>query len=402
MDGETSQKKGSTLSGIFLITGTSIGAGMLGIPVVTGLAGFAPCMLVTTLCWLYMLATGLLFLEATLWMEDGANVLSMTKKFLGKWGWVLGGASFIFLYYCLLTAYFAAGAPLFTSAVENIFGVSMSPTGGAVLFTLTFFFIIFSGVYFTDRMNTVLMIVMITVYILIIALGVEHIDTELLTRKNWAMSFGAVPILFSAYGYHNIIPSISTYLKRNVRALRFSVIVGATIPFVIYSIWQWMLIGTIPQDFFFQAQEQGLPITEKMGDVMNDVWIVKIAHYFSFFALVTSVLGVSLSMVDFFGDGLKIKKRTGLRRLGLCALVFIPPFIFSCNNPRMFLKALHYAGIYGEAILNGLIPILMVWVGRYVMKKESQVKLPGGRFVLVILLCATIAIVLTEILGIFK
>ena len=68
----------------------------------------------------------------------------------------------------------------------------------------------------------------------------------------------------------------------------------------------------------------------------------------------------------------------------------------------MFLKALHYAGIYGEAILNGHIPILMVWVGRYVMKKESQVKLPGGRFVLVILLCATIAIVLTEILGIFK
>ena len=39
------------ISGTFLIAGTMIGAGMLGIPLVTGVSGFWPGILVTTIVW---------------------------------------------------------------------------------------------------------------------------------------------------------------------------------------------------------------------------------------------------------------------------------------------------------------------------------------------------------------
>ena len=85
------------ISGSLLIAGTTIGAGMLAIPLVTGVAGFWPASIVTTFVWLYMLLTGLLFLEATLWMHRGANVLSMTKRFIGEKGRLLAGGTFVFL-----------------------------------------------------------------------------------------------------------------------------------------------------------------------------------------------------------------------------------------------------------------------------------------------------------------
>ena len=75
-----------TLSGTLLISGTTIGAGMLGIPLLTAKAGFLPAVAITIGCWLFMLATGYLYLEATLWMYEGANVLSISRRFLGKSG----------------------------------------------------------------------------------------------------------------------------------------------------------------------------------------------------------------------------------------------------------------------------------------------------------------------------
>ena len=111
------------ISGTFLIAGTMIGAGMLGIPLVTGASRFLPGILITILVWFFMYCTGLLFLEVTLWMKDGSNVLSMSQRFFGKWGRWLSGGMFVFLYYCLMVAYFAAGSPLLGDAFSH-FGLS--------------------------------------------------------------------------------------------------------------------------------------------------------------------------------------------------------------------------------------------------------------------------------------
>jgi tyrosine-specific transport protein len=71
----------------------------------------------------------------------------------------------------------------------------------------------------------------------------------------------------------------------------------------------------------------------------------------------------------------------------LCLLVFVPPLAISLFNPHIFLKALGYAGGYSCAILFGLFPPLMAWIGRYHKKypKDGR-QLPGGRAMLSLLI----------------
>lgn len=385
--------KFSTFSGVLLVSGTCIGAGMLALPIVTGFSGFLPSMAINTLCWLFMLLTGLLFLEATLWMKDRSNVLSMASRFFGPVGKWIGGLTFLFLYYCLEVSYIAGGTPIFASQMEGL-GISTSGYQTYILFALVFGIIVFLGSWLIDRVNFILMMALVLSYLLLIGVGSTEVKSSFLWRQNWGIFLLAAPTLFSAYGYHNIIPSLSTLMHRNVKQLRMAIILGTTIPFFVYAIWQWMIIGTISEGQIAQAAAEGIPITQVLQSTTGHPWVSFLGTYFGYFALVTSFLGVSLSMVDFLADGLSIDSHAhDWKRAALCLCVFIPPALFAASHPGIFLEALGVAGGFGEAILNGLFPIGMVWIGRYKLGLASQHQVGGGRLLLTLLLIFTLFII---------
>lgn len=389
---EAEESDNSITGAIFLITGTSIGAGMLALPYVSSLAGFFPSLLVGILCWLFMVCTGLLFLEATLWLPDGANVLSISEKFLGPIGKYIGGISFIFLYYCLLVSYIDEGAPLFAMIVGSFTGITLGGKASIILFTFIFAVIVLWGTNLVSHVNWFLVAGLVITYFFLIAAGSGGVKAENLKRQNWGFWLAAAPTLFSAYGYHNILPTLSTHLGRNAKKLRLAILIGASIPFVIYTLWQWMVIGSIPPKLLAHAYENEFRTYEILQLITSNPWIGALGAYFSFFALVTSLLGVSLATVDFLGDGFH-SKRSGFSRGILCSLVFIPPLLLTFYNPGMFITAIGLAGGFGEAILNGLLPIAMVWVGRYHMGLKSEISLPGGKALLSALLLFTVVII---------
>ena len=91
-------KSGSVFGGALLVAGTSIGGGMLALPVLTSLGGFIPSLFIYLCCWLFMTCTGLLFLEVSLWMHAEANIVSMADRTLGRRENMQLG-SFIFSYF---------------------------------------------------------------------------------------------------------------------------------------------------------------------------------------------------------------------------------------------------------------------------------------------------------------
>lgn len=379
------------VSGILLVMGTCIGAGMLALPVVTGVAGFLPAIAINLLCCLFMMATGLLFLEAILWMDDGANVLTIAQHFLGKWGKYITGISFLFLYYCLNVSYCAGGTPILSGLIHELTGVSITGLPSYLIFTLLFGAIIYLGTATLNRLNWVLMAGLLISFIFLIGIGSTEINTSLLDRADWSLVLAATPTLFGAYGYHNLLPSLSSYLKRHILSLRLAIIFGTLLPFLIYSIWQWVIIGTLTLEQIQDANMRGEPITQALQTMIGHPWLIFLGKCFGFFALVTSFLGVSLSMVDFLADGIGTK-RTGFQRLFLCAAVFIPPAFFAAAYPGIFIQAIGVAGGYGEAILNGMLPIAAVWVGRYHLKLKSEYSLMGGRSMLILLFIITLVI----------
>ncbi len=358
---------------------------MLGIPLVTAAAGFGPGLLATILVWLFMFATGLLFLEATLWMDEGSNILSMSYRLLGARGRALAGAFFIFLYYSLMIAYFAAGAPILGGALASLIGIELPPTLMSLLFGLIFGFIVAVSPRLIDRANIILSVAMVVTWISLIGMGSQQVEIVRLEKSDWGAFSLAFPILFGAFGFHNVIPSLCFYLKKEVKVLRLCMLIGTLIPLVVYAVWQWLIIGSLPPGVLEHTLRDGLPVTQALQSVTGSPAVLLLGNAFAFFAIVTSVLGVSFSMVDFLGDGLKIQKRSGVNRVILTLMTYVPPFFFAATNPHIFDTALGIAGGLGEALLNGLLPVALVWVGRYKMGLGGEPLLKGGRWVLGIL-----------------
>ena len=67
-------KRGSVFGGMLLIAGSCIGAGMLALPIITGLGGFFSSIITIIITWAFMTYSGLLLLEVNGWFTKRINI----------------------------------------------------------------------------------------------------------------------------------------------------------------------------------------------------------------------------------------------------------------------------------------------------------------------------------------
>jgi tyrosine-specific transport protein len=389
------------IGGILLVAGTTIGAGMLALPTTTGLSGFLPTCALFIAYWLFMRYTAFLILEVNLWIEGHANIISMAKKTLGKWGEVVSWFVYLFLLYALTTAYIAGSGPIFLEFIEAITGIHLPSWSSPIPLLVIFGFFVYKGTKAVDRVNRLLMFGLLIAYFSLICFLIPHIDSRLLHYVNWSYLTLSVSIVATSFGFHIIIPSLTTYMERDVKQLRRVISIGSAIPLIVYILWAMLALGIIPLEGAYglmHGYENGLSATQLISNLLDNPYNALAARCFAFFAIVTSFLGVSLSLSDFLSDGLKIEKSRKGRLLVYC-LTFGPPLAFVLTDPRAFFSALEYAGAFGVIILLGLLPALMVWRGRYFLHldQNSIYKAPGGKFALSIVILLSLIVIGIEI-----
>jgi len=189
-------------------------------------------------------------------------------------------------------------------------------------------------------------------------LGSSEVAIGKLFEAKWSKVYFALPVMFSAFGYHNVVPSLCTYLERDRKSLKLSVLCGTGIALIVFLVWQWLILGSLPQEAIQKALASGQPVTAALQSSTGKSSLFAVGQAFAFFALVTSFLGVAFSVVDFLNDGLKCQ---GKKRPLLVVLTFIPPALCAFFNPAIFETALGVAGGFGEAFLNGLLPVVLAW-----------------------------------------
>jgi len=347
------------IGGVLLVAGTTIGAGMLALPVATSFAGFIPSLVLFFACWALMLCTAFFFLDVNLAMKGEPNLISMAGKTLGTGGKALSWIFYLLLLYSLTAAYIAASTPLFIEAVEAITGFILPSWLAPFSLPIVFGGFVYFGTKGVDYINRILMAGLLISYLLLIALVPSHLQGSLLSRFDWSANAIALPIVFTSFGYHIIIPSLSTYLHHDRKQLRKVLLIGSAIPFAVYLIWQLLVIGVVPFEELKETFFRGDPATVPLAKLLQNPFISLSARFFSFFAIVTSFLGVALGLADFLTDGFKIKK-TWEGRLMACTLTFLPPIVFIFSYQRGFYLALEHAGAF-VAILLGILPSWMAW-----------------------------------------
>lgn len=391
------------LGGILLIAGTAIGAGILALPVTTGLMGFFPSALLFFIYWAVMTYSALLFLEVNLWFKDErVNLITMSKETLGKWGegasWIL----YLFLLYTLTTAYLAVASPLFLDLLDRFVGIELPRWAGLLPLVLIFGFFVYEGALWVDWVNRLLMAVLVLSFTALVFGLLPQVDFNRYEHVDLRFLPYTLALAATSFGYHIVIPTLTRYLHHDVKGLVKVILIGGTVPLIITLLWEFATLGVIPlegEDGLIDGYVEGRDAVQLLSSLLHYSWLATVSKIFLFSAIVTSFLGVTISLRDFLADGFHIKQ-TLFGRFQLFLMTFVPPLIFALTFPRVFFNALDYAGVMGVVLLLVVLPILMVYSGRYYLGKDSSLyRAPGGKLPLFVGLFLSAVVVISEIMN---
>ncbi len=392
--------KNRTLGSIFIVAGTTIGAGMLAMPLAAAGVGFGMTLLLLGTLWALMCYTALLLLEVYQHVPADTGLGSLAARYLGRYGQWITGFSMMFLMYALTAAYISGAGELIASSVNDWFDADITPSTGVIFFALIGGGVICVGTSLVDLFNRFLFSAKILFLIVMLVLLAPHVHkVNLLTlplEKGLALS--AIPVIFTSFGFHGSVPSIVSYMNGDIRKLRRVFMVGSAIPLIAYIFWQLVTLGSIDASTFtgLMAEHAGLNgFLLALREVVTSPHVELAVHLFADLALATSFLGVALGLFDYLAD-LFQRRNTAAGRLQTGAVTFLPPLAFALFYPRGFVMALGYAGV-ALSVLALLPPSLLAWKSRQQHPQQGY-RVMGGKPLLCMVFACGVMIILVQCL----
>lgn len=379
------------LGGILLVVGTTIGAGMLALPVATAQLGFWGSLVLLIGCWGVMTACAFLFLEVNLWLPANTNLVSMAGATLGKSGQAIAWVFYLLLLYSIISAYIAGGGDLFHYLLSTR-GIDIPLGIASILFTILLGSVVYFGIRSVDYVNRGLMFGKMGAYLILVVLILPFILPANLSTGEFKhiISPGSITVTAVAFGSLMIIPSLRNYFGEDIKSLRQAIFIGMFIPLICYIAWNLVIMGVIPFEGarglnqILHSPSSNSDLVVALTSLLQKDSVTILAKFFTSICMATSFLSVSLSLSDFLSDGLRVQKQ-GLGNVVVFGATFLPPIIIVLFYPNAFMTGLSYAGI-SVFVLMLLLPPLMVWFGRYHRNlAQESYKVVGGKFMLGIL-----------------
>ncbi|MCC5791161.1 MAG: tryptophan/tyrosine permease [Legionellaceae bacterium] len=382
------------IGGILLIVGTSIGGGMLALPVANAASGFWASSVFLLICWAAMTLGAFLILEANLYLPIGSNMVSMARATLGIGGAMVTWVTYLILLYTLLSAYISGGADVLGSLLFSS-GLHLSATQNSILFTLFFGAIVYSGIRQVDWSNRALMFGKLGAYLLLVLLISPRVELSHFHSGHYQYIAGTLMILMTSFGFAIIIPSLREYFNDNIPMLRRAILIGSLIPLVCYIAWDAVIMGSLPTGgehglaSLMHSEHTTSDLAKLLSDTLQQGLISGLFNFFIAISMLTAFLGVSLCLISFLADGLSIEQK-GKSGFVLFLLTFLPPLLVVLTYPGIYIHALDYAGSFCILLLL-LLPALMIIAGRKKFARTYQVS--GGMAVpWIVLLFALLAL----------
>ncbi|HLD84735.1 MAG TPA: aromatic amino acid transport family protein [Coxiellaceae bacterium] len=350
---------GKQFGAIYLILGTCVAAGMLGLPVVTATHQFSMTLIMILSAWVLMTAGAWCLLQVTLTMPANANLISMSQQTLGpivKW---LTWCIYLLLLYSLICAYLAAASDLLQHLCQR-FHIIISSWLSTIIAVLILGGIVTHGIRSVDLTNRVLVSVKLIIALLVIISVIPFVYPHQLMLGNTHWDNSAWLVIICAFGYAIILPSIRDYLGNDKKKLTRVIMIGSFLPAILYITWIAVVQGALDRAALVimnHSSHTNSLLMTNLADLTHHTIVKSMSVIFIYICSITGFLGVSICLIDFLADGTRIKKQ-GKNKLLLAAIAFLPPTIIVILDPSIFIRALTYAGFFCLYILIAL-PIVM-------------------------------------------
>jgi len=363
------KKRSGFSNAVALLLGTTIGAGIFGIPYVFAKAGFLIGVLNLLILGMVVLVVNLSIGEVALRTKKRHMMAGYAQKYLGKVGKYVMTLSVILGIFGAMIAYLIGEG----EALSAIFG------GIPIWYSLIFFLLMIPIIWFdlnaVAKSDKLVNRILFTIILFICLAAFSSINVENLKPFDFTkflLPYGVV--LFAMVGA-SAVPEMEGELIREKKKLKNAIIIGTVVPLLIYFLFSLVVVGVT-----------GLNTTEVatigLGNALGRYMII-LGNIFASLAMATSFISLGLAMKWMWRYDYEMSNV-----LSWSLTCFIPLAIFLAGA-RSFIEVI---GITG-AVAGGIEGALLILIAKASKKKgerkpEYSINLNWFWAILIILLFA--------------
>lgn len=326
---------------ISILTGTIIGAGVLGIPFVVMQSGFLIGALEIILLGFAILTTNLFVGEVVLRTKGNHQLTGYAEKYLGKTGKKIMTVTMVFGTYGALLAYIIGEG-------ESLFAIfqNLSP----VIFSLIFFCvvstIVFIGLKVIKRVEVLFSLTVLAIIIGISIVSITNMNINNLTTISLPNLFIPYGTILFAFAGAAAIPEMKEILIRKRKIMKKSILIGSLIPLIAYFLFAAFTIGVTG----FNTTEIA---TIGLGRVLGQKMVL-FGNLFAIFAMGTSFLTLGLALKEMFHYDYKLNKNLAW------ILTCIIPIVAFLLGIKSFIKTIGTTGAIAGGVEGTLLVLMFI------------------------------------------
>ena len=354
-----------------MIAGTTLGVSMLHLPSAVASSGYLYSSAFMFPSYIYSVMSGLLIAELSINRmgttgKRDIKLMELFRESLGKVPSTIGAVAYFGLQSAVILACIATGGESIGSLLSN------AGMGGMLNSDLGIKELIFAGAVGTasfsvkqsakDTINNVLLVG--TVAILLATLGVGGLSADFSAliageNQNPKAVFNALPLIFMALGYQQVMPKVTTMLEGDKDKIITSVIAGTAIPFALILLWNAITLGNvITGSGLLAAGVDPVALLQSQGGLLGCL-----ISAFSMLVVSGTLFNFSGLFVDNVEDTAQIKSNKW--RPAIFAGSLVPAALLSASDAVNTCRLLDCAGAFSISVLFLFLPSLMIWKARY-------------------------------------
>lgn len=357
---------------IFLIIGTSLGGGILAIPMILSYFGILIGCIIMFLMWLLMTYSTLAVAEACLHFEKGISYLGLAHELFKKPGIILVYICAFGILYGMLAAYISAIGSSFESLLDiNYILIEIG-------FVIIFGGFILKGTGHAEWLNRIfltLKLIIILFTIIQLFKSIQLVNLDKYGFSNFKELIIALPILATTFSAHIIVPTVVNYVGPHPKDIRRIIMVASMIILLIYICWITAIFGNIAiygdRNSFASILSGSLSSEDSVTQLIyilkaniKSPEIITLIYGFISISVTTVFITLSLALKDLILDRFKMNSLSKVNRnILLSFLLFILPIILNYYFKKLFLIALSVVGLFSLIMLVSC-PLNMVRILR--------------------------------------
>jgi len=336
------------IGAILLIASTTLGAGLLMLPIISASYGLLFTNFILIFMWALFTAAAFLIVEVNLWLPEQSNIVAMAKVCLSRFSQYLTWILYILFFYLALTSYFAILSTATFDLVRDYFNFEIPRWLALLPYALIVIIAARLGIGAIDKVNRILFGFFILSFLVILigifpALSVDNFFSEHASMKKYDIFLFAA----TALSYQFIIPLIRDFLGSDLHALRRALIWGSLLALFIYLIFEFFMLTALSVDDLTAVAaliDPSRSIAFDLSYASEQPWINYIFRWFAYFSVSIAMLALSYSVYRFFNDSFKVQRWKLSYWVAILA-TFIPPLCYVYFFPEKFFVALKYTGL---------------------------------------------------------